>query len=105
LGVRIFTILIGRDVAVVEVPPGTDRLGMLVHAPPRYPVNPKLLEEIAGQTGGTPYLATDAAALEKRFQAILEDLDRSRIKDQTITYAELYPAFVAPAFLLVLLEI
>ena len=104
-GVKVFTILIGRDTLVAEAPPGQDRFGNLVRPQPRYPVNPKLLEEIAETTGGMPFLATDNDALEKRFQAILEDLDRSKLKAQTPHYAELYPMLVAPALLLALLEI
>ena len=77
-GVKVFTILIGRDVLAAEAPPGQDRFGNLIRPQPRYPVNPKLLEEIAETTGGMPFLATDTEALEKRFQAILEDLDRSQ---------------------------
>lgn len=105
LGIKVFTILIGRDTLVAESPEGTDRFGNPVRMRPRYPVNPKLLEEIADQTGGMPYLATDSQALEKRFQAILEDLDRSKLRAQTPHYAELYPMFVTPALGLVLLEI
>jgi Ca-activated chloride channel family protein len=103
-GVKVFTILIGRDVGEAP-PPGQDRFGNWVRPQPKYPVNPKLLEEIAETTGGMPFLATDKEALEKRFQAILEDLDRSKLKAQTPHYAELYPALVAPALMLVLLEI
>ena len=78
--------------------PGTDRFGNIVVNRPRYPVNPRLLEEIADQTGGVPYLATDTNALQKRFQAILEDLDQlPRLKSQTPHYAELYPILIAPA--------
>ena len=105
-GVKVFTILIGRDTLVAEQsPPGQDRFGNWIRPQPRYPVNPKLLEEIADQTGGMPFLATDNEALEKRFQAILEDLDRSKLKASTPHYAELYPLLVAPALALVLLEI
>jgi Ca-activated chloride channel homolog len=104
-GVRIFTILIGRD-SDATAPAGRDRMGQLVlGGPARHPVNPKLLEEIAGATGGAPYLATDSEALDKRFQAILEDLERSRLRSHTPRYVELYPLFVAPAFALLLLEI
>jgi Ca-activated chloride channel family protein len=105
-GIKVFTILIGRDVLAEEAPPGRDVFGNLI-APqrPRYPVNPKLLEEIADQTGGMPYLATDTDALQKRFQAILEDLDRSKLKAQTPHYAELYPLAAAPALGLILIEI
>jgi Ca-activated chloride channel family protein len=104
-GVKVFTILIGRDTLAAEQPPGQDRFGNWVRPQPRYPVNPKLLEEIADQTGGMPFLATDNEALEKRFQAILEDLDRSKLKASTPHYAELYPILVAPALALVLIEI
>jgi Ca-activated chloride channel family protein len=105
-GIKVFTILIGRDSLAAEEPPGMDRFGNLIGGSrPRYPVNPKLLEEIADQTGGMPYLATDTEALEKRFQAILEDLDRSKLKAQKPHYAELYPILIAPALVLVLLEI
>jgi Ca-activated chloride channel family protein len=103
-GIKVFTILIGSDVNV-ESTPGQDRLGNTIRPQPRYPVNPKLLEEIADQTGGMPFLATDREALEKRFQAILEDLDRSKLKAQTPHYAELYPLLVVPALALLLIEI
>jgi Ca-activated chloride channel family protein len=105
-GIKVFTILIGRDIMAGEEPPGMDRFGNLIAGNrPRYPVNPKLLEEIADQTGGVPYLATDVDALQKRFQAILEDLDRSKLKSQRPHYADLYPLLVWPAVGLVLLEI
>jgi Ca-activated chloride channel family protein len=104
-GIKVFTILIGRDVLAGEQPAGMDRFGNVITGRPRYPVNPKLLEKIAETTGGMPYLATDVEALEKRFQAILEDLDRSKLKAARPHYAELYPLFIAPALALVLLEI
>jgi Ca-activated chloride channel homolog len=104
-GIKVFTILIGRDSLVEEEPAGTDRFGNAIRMRPRYPVNPKLLEEIAEQTGGMPYLATDVDALRNRFQAILEDLDRSKLKSQKPHYAHLYPMLVAPALVLVLLEL
>jgi Ca-activated chloride channel homolog len=97
MGVKIYTILAGaRDSAAEEDDSGQGRA--------RYPVNPKLLEEIASMTGGSPYLATDTGALVKRFQAILEDLEKSRIKDRGVLWAELYPSFLWPAFAALLLE-
>ena len=97
MGVKIYTILAGaRDSAAEEDDSGQGRS--------RYPVNPKLLEEIATMTGGSPYLATDTGALVKRFQAILEDLDKSTIKDRGVLWAELYPSFLWPAFAALLLE-
>ncbi|MEO6951271.1 MAG: VWA domain-containing protein [Polyangia bacterium] len=88
-GVRIFTILIGRD--------SEDGAA--------HPVNPKLLEEIAGMTGGSPYLATDAEALDRRFNSILEDLERSRLRSHTPRYVDLYELFLGPALALLLLEV
>jgi Ca-activated chloride channel family protein len=97
LGVKVYTILAG-DNDTSEMPaPGGGR-----H---RSPVNPKLLEQIATMTGGTPYLATDTRALAQRFQNILEDLEKSRIRDRAILYAELFPRVLWPAFLVLLLEI
>src|SRR6185295_6482452 len=95
--VKIYTILAG-DNDPESAPEGQP--GMR----PRHPVNPKLLEQIASMTCGTPYLATDTRALAERFQKILEDLEKSRIKDRGILYAELYQRFLLAAFVLVLLE-
>jgi Ca-activated chloride channel family protein len=95
MGVKIYTILAGSHDSNREVD----------QAQQRYPVNPKLLEQIAGMTGGSPYLATDTRALAQRFQTILEELEKSRIRDRGVLFAELYPSFLWPAFALVLLEI
>lgn len=97
MGVKIYTILAGDNDSADE-PAG---MGATRH---RYPVNPKLLEQIATKTGGTPYLATDTRALAQRFQKIIEDLEKSRIKDRAILYAELYPRVLWPAFFVLLLE-
>ncbi len=96
LGVKIYTILAGARDSAAE---SDDDQGTQ-----RYPVNPKLLEEIASMTGGSPYLATDTGALVKRFQSILEDLTKSRIKDRGVLWAELYPTFLWPALAALLLE-
>jgi Ca-activated chloride channel family protein len=97
LGVKIYTILAGsRDSSAEE---DDTQAGQQ-----RYPVNPKLLEEIASMTGGSPYLATDTGALVKRFQSILEDLEKSRIKDRGVLWAELYPQFLWPALAVLVLE-
>ncbi len=98
LGVKIYTILAGAHDSAAEQDDDTRGGGG------RYPVNPKLLEEIASMTGGMPYLATDTNALVRRFQSILEDLEKSRIKDRSVLWAELYPFFLWPAFAALLLE-
>ena len=95
LKVKIYTILAGDN-----DPEAANRPGL----PPRNPVNPKLLEQIASMTGGTPYLATDTLALKERFQKILEDLEKSRLHDRGVLYGELYRRFLAVAFALLVLE-
>jgi Ca-activated chloride channel family protein len=96
LNVKIYTVLAGTsDGEASGAAPGGGR-----HA-----ANPKLLEQIASTTGGTPYLATDRRALDDRFQKILEDLHKSRLRDRGTLYAELYPRFLIVAFALLLLEI
>jgi len=93
LGVKIYTVLAGNDDGEAAAP-----------GQQRQPVNPKLLEQIASMTGGTPYLATDTAALAQRFQKILEDLQKSRLADRGTLFTELYRRFLLAAFALLLLE-
>jgi Ca-activated chloride channel family protein len=103
LGVKIYTILAGDNDTGADDPASAK--SMMRQMKPRQPVNPKLLEQIATITGGTPYLATDTAALAQRFQNILEDLEKSRIKDRGVLYAELYQRFLLVGFALLVLEI
>jgi Ca-activated chloride channel family protein len=102
MGVKIYTILAGDNDPESAAPPNPRvprQLGQ------RQPVNPKLLEQIASMTGGTPYLATDTQALARRFQKILEDLEKSRLHDRGVLYAELYRRFLGVAFALLVLEL
>jgi len=105
LGVKIHTILAGNnDPEAAAAAAQQGPRGLLQQPRARYSANPQLLEQIASMTGGTPYLATDTQALVERFQKILEDLEKSRIKDRGILYAELYQRFLLGAFVLLLLE-
>ena len=96
--VKVYTILAGNNDPEAAAAAGAP--GM----PQRHPVNPKLLEEIASMTGGTPYLATDTLALKERFQKILEDLQKSRLHDRGVLYGELYRRFLLVGFGLLVLE-
>jgi Ca-activated chloride channel family protein len=98
LGVKVFTVLMGQNDLSGEGASATFP-GLR-----RYPVNPKLLEQIATMTGGTPYLATDRQALEQRFHQILEELEKSKQQDRATVKAEVFPRFVWPAFALLLIE-
>jgi Ca-activated chloride channel homolog len=98
LGVRVYTILMGQNEESDPFRPQS-RLTR------RYPVNPRLLEEIATTTGGSPYLATDTEALQTRFHQILEELDRSKLKDASLARTPLFPAFLWPVLGLLVVEI
>jgi Ca-activated chloride channel family protein len=95
LKVKVYTILAG--VSESEAEKGAAR--------GQQPVNPKLLEQIASTTGGTPYLASDTRALRDRFQKILAELKRAPIHDRGLLYAELYRRFLMVAFALLAAEI
>jgi Ca-activated chloride channel family protein len=104
LHVKIFTILMGRP--ELQAPPEADGgADPLLANRQRHPVNPKLLEEIASVTGGTPYLATDTASLATRFHAILEELDKSSLRDRGELYTDAADRFIWPALALLLLEV
>jgi Ca-activated chloride channel family protein len=97
--VKVYTILAGDN-----DPEAAAAAGAVPGMPQRHPVNPKLLEQIASMTGGTPYLATDTLALKERFQKILEDLEKSRLHDRGVLYGELYRRFLGVGFGLLVLE-
>ncbi len=102
--VKVFTILMGpKEGGGVEA--GRDLFGRPIQVRRQYPVNPKLLEEIASMTGGRFYLATDRAGLEGSFQAILNELDRSTRRDVAAVFQDAYRPFAAAALALLLLEL
>jgi Ca-activated chloride channel family protein len=105
MGVKIYTILAGAHDGQDPNSPGAGAQQQMRELQPRQPVNPQLLEQLASMTGGTPYLATDTRALAQRFQNILEELEKSRIRDRGILYGELYQRFLLVAFMLLVLEI
>lgn len=91
--IKVFTVLMGRH----------GRSGW--QGGRRHGVNPRLLEEIAALTGGTPYLATDQKALKKRFQRILNSLKKDkRVRVESIPDQH-YRAFLLPGLFLLALEL
>lgn len=102
MGVRVFTVLVGDHRAEAQAPQALFGQGL---RPRRHPVNPKLLEQVATQTGGAAYLATDWPSLRKNFHAILEELDRSKRRDVGVVYGEVFPAVAWPALAFLLLEL
>jgi len=104
MGVKIYPILMGvSDTAPVQQ--GTGIFGRAIFGTANYPVNPDLLDEMAKKTGGEFFLVSDRAALEQSFHQILDALEKTEIEDQGRMYTELFPAFVGPALLFLILEL
>ncbi len=106
LGIRVFTILIGKG-GRVPYPTGTDLFGRTTYEPIEIDVNPQLLRQIADATGGTFSAATDKESLEQGLVAVLDSLEKSKIYDASGAgqYDEWYARFFAPAALFGLLGI
>jgi Ca-activated chloride channel homolog len=99
LGIKIYTILVGqRDEARVNR--GTDFFNLPIFGTQNVPVNPELLREMSEQTGGAFFEATDKQGLVTSFHKILDALERSRIADRGIVYAEVFPVYLWPALVL-----
>ncbi len=106
LGIKVFTILIGKG-GRVPYPTGTDLFGRTTYEPIEIDVNPQLLQQIASVTGGTFSAATDKESLEQGLLAVLDSLEKSKIYDASGSgrYDEWYARFFAPAALFGLLGI
>ncbi|KPK11926.1 MAG: hypothetical protein AMJ62_16255 [Myxococcales bacterium SG8_38] len=104
MSVKIFPILMGvSDTAPVQR--GTGLFGRALFGTANYPVNPELLEEMAERTGGEFFLVSDREALEQSFHQILDRLEKTEIEDAGRMYTELFPAFVGPALLFLIMEL
>jgi Ca-activated chloride channel family protein len=104
MGVKIYPILMGVSSAA-PVQRGTGVFGRALFGTGNYPVNPELLDEMAEKTGGEFFLVSDREALEQSFHQILDALEKTDIEDAGRMYTELFPAFVGPALLFLLIEL
>jgi len=98
LGIKVFTILIGKG-GRVPYPTGTDLFGRTTYEPVEIDVNPELLQQIANVTGGTFYAATDRESLERGLSDVLDRLEKSKIYDVggSTRYDEWYARLFLPA--------
>ena len=104
LGVKVYTILMGRsDDAPVQS--GVDLFGNPIFDRGNYPINPELLKAVAERTSGQAFHVQDREELNKSFHVILDQLEKSDIEDAGRVYGELFPALLAPALLLLVLEL
>jgi Ca-activated chloride channel family protein len=99
MGVRVFTVLAGRESGPLEDPFG-DPFGRQAYA-----VNPALLKQIAADTRGKYFNAPNAAALDAGFEAVRSTLEKTKRREIRKIPSELYGWFVVPALGLLLLEI
>ncbi len=104
LGVKVYTILMGRSDQAPRQS-GLDLFGRPIFDRGDFPVNPALLKEVAKTTGGEAFQVSDREGLERSFHAILDKLRKSDIEDAGRVYGELFPAFLGPALILLVLEI
>ncbi len=101
LNIPIFPILIGQE-GKSRIPVGRNLLtNQLSYRLQDYPVDPKLLQQLAEETGGTFYRAVDRKDLEQNIHKILDGFEKSRIKDAAdVNREELFPGLVAAALAL-----
>ncbi|MCD6460002.1 VWA domain-containing protein [bacterium] len=102
-GIKIYTVCVGT---YGEVPyPMKDFLGREVLTPVRIDIDEDTLKEIANNTGGMYFRATDTKSLKKIYGEI-DKLEKTETKSNTYTdYKEIFVYFVIPGLLLLLLEI
>ncbi len=103
LGVRVYTILMGRRRAA-RIRTGRDPFGRPLWEQGDFPVNPELLQKMARRTGGEFFHAADRSSLERSFHRILDQLEKTEIEEPERFYGELYPPFAAAGWILLLLE-
>lgn len=103
LGIRVYTIGIGRD-GVVPVPIGRTRFGYQ-YANMEVTVNDELLTQVAEQTGGVYFRATDPEALQRIYERI-DELETSPLREERFTEtAAVRRELVLLALLALLLEL
>ena len=103
LGIKIYTVLMGvQDTA--QVSGGLDFFKQQIFGSQNVPINRELLVKMSEDTGGAFFEATNREALASSFHKILDALERSRILDQGVVYAEVFSRYLWPALVLIALE-
>jgi Ca-activated chloride channel homolog len=103
VGAKVYTIQIGNE-DEVDVEDGTDLFGQPVYSRQRFPVNPVLLQNMARDTGGKAFVATDSKALSDSMHAVLDHLERTRFESSVAQYEELFAFLLLPGVALVALD-
>jgi Ca-activated chloride channel family protein len=69
-----------------------------------FPVNPKLLRELADKTGGAAYVASDVKTLQASFHDVLDKLEKTKLEASVAHYEDLFGFFLLPGVLLLSAE-
>lgn len=104
IGAKLFTVQIGQGDAA-EVQDGFDLFGQPRYVPVSFPVNPKLLKELAKETGGASYVATDVKTLQASFHDVLDKLEKTKLEATVAHYEDLFGYFLLPGVLLLSAEV
>jgi Ca-activated chloride channel family protein len=104
VGARLYTIQIGQG-EEAEVEDGVDLFGQPRYVRVPYPVNPELLKQLASQTGGSMYVASDARSLQASFHDVLDKLEKTKLSASIAHYEELYRFLLIPGVLLLALDV
>ena len=100
VGARLYTIQIGQGDLAEVLDRRPDLFGQPRYVTVPFPVNPKLLQELAAKTGGAMYVATDAAALRASLHDVLNKLEKTKFESSVAHYEDLYRFLLLPGVLL-----
>jgi Ca-activated chloride channel family protein len=104
IGVKLFTVQIGQG-DKAEVQDGVNLFNQPRYITVAFPVNPKLLKELAAKTGGAAYVATDAKTLQASFHDVLNRLEKTKLEGTVAHYEDLFEYFLLPGVLLLSIEV
>jgi Ca-activated chloride channel family protein len=103
VGAHIYTIQIGQgEEAVIQQ--GVDLFGQPRYVRVPYPVNPKLLKQLADETSGHMYVASDAKSLQASFHDVLDKLEKTKLSASVAHFEDLYRYLLIPGVLLLGLD-
>ncbi|MCP4603255.1 MAG: VWA domain-containing protein [Proteobacteria bacterium] len=104
LDIKIYTVLMGQQ-DVAQVSTGIDFFKKQIFGAQNVPINRELLVKMSEDTGGAFFEATNSKDLESSFHSILDALERSRIADRGVVYAEVFGQYLWPAVILIAIEL
>jgi Ca-activated chloride channel family protein len=104
VGARLYTVQIGQGEEAQVLDRHRDLFGQPRYVTMPFPVNPKLLKDLADKTGGSMYVASDATALRAGFHDVLNKLEKTKFESSVATYEELFRFWLLPAVMLLAMD-